>query len=188
MLRKKLRARPSPDISDTLFAKLLATALAMSVLAAAGRAVQQHSLGRGQVVVGEERVMHERKLDGVGYLLYLGVESADVGVTDVGNLLEDEIPRPRALAAVRSADRLTRPREPRHRFVSDRLPPRRSTRRPAPSSARPNITARSPSGSSSLSVATSPVRSGRRASTTLDDSLSATWSPRSQLRNQVGMR
>ena len=60
-------------------------------LAAAGRAVEQDALGRGQRVLGEELAVQVRQLDGVGDGLDLGVEPADVGVGDVGHLLEHEL-------------------------------------------------------------------------------------------------
>jgi hypothetical protein len=48
-------------------------------------------LGAGQLVLGEELLVQERQLDGVGDLLDLVVEAADVGVGDVGHLLEHEL-------------------------------------------------------------------------------------------------
>ena len=47
--------------------------------------------GRGQVVVVEECAVQVGQLDRVGDGLDLGVQSADVGVADVGDLLEDEL-------------------------------------------------------------------------------------------------
>ena len=60
-------------------------------LAAAGRAVEQDALGRRERVLGEELTVQVRQLDGVGDGLDLRVEPADVGVGDVGHLLEDEV-------------------------------------------------------------------------------------------------
>ena len=48
-------------------------------------------LGAGQLVLGEQLVVHERQLDRVGDLLDLAVEAADVVVGDVGHLLEHEL-------------------------------------------------------------------------------------------------
>ncbi len=42
-------------------------------------------------MLGEQVVVQERQLDGVGDLLDLGVETADVGVRDVGHLLEQQV-------------------------------------------------------------------------------------------------
>jgi hypothetical protein len=42
-------------------------------------------------VLGEEVLVQERQLDGVGDLLDLVVEAADVGVGDVGHLLEQQV-------------------------------------------------------------------------------------------------
>ena len=82
---------PSPILSATFWARLLATALAMSVLPQPGRAVEQDALGRRQAVLGEQLLVEERQLDGVGDLLDLVVEAADVAVGDVGHLLEQEV-------------------------------------------------------------------------------------------------
>ena len=42
-------------------------------------------------MLGEQVVVQERQLDGVGDLLDLGVETTDVGVGDVGHLLEQQV-------------------------------------------------------------------------------------------------
>ncbi len=47
--------------------------------------------GAGQLVLGEQVLVQERQLDGVGDLLDLVVEAADVGVGDVGHLLEQQV-------------------------------------------------------------------------------------------------
>ena len=47
-------------------------------LAAARRAVEQDALGSGQLVLGEQLLVEERQLDGIGDLLDLLVEAADV--------------------------------------------------------------------------------------------------------------
>ena len=60
-------------------------------LAAAGRAVEEDALGGRELVVGEEGPMEIGQLDGVHDRLDLGVEAADVGVGDVGDLFEDEL-------------------------------------------------------------------------------------------------
>ena len=60
-------------------------------LAAAGRAVQQHALGRAQRVLAVELLVQERQLDGVADLLDLPGQATDVVVADVGHLFEDQI-------------------------------------------------------------------------------------------------
>ena len=60
-------------------------------LAAARGAVEEDPLGGGQRVLGEQVAVHVGQLDGVGDGLDLCVEPADVGVGDVGHLLEDEL-------------------------------------------------------------------------------------------------
>ena len=60
-------------------------------LAAARRAVQQHTLGRPQRVLAVELLVQERQLDGVADLLDLPAQPADVVVADVGHLFENEI-------------------------------------------------------------------------------------------------
>ncbi len=59
-------------------------------LAATGGAVEQDALGRGQLVLGEQVTVQEGQLDGIGYLLDLGVEPADIFVGDVGDFLQDQ--------------------------------------------------------------------------------------------------
>ena len=48
-------------------------------------------LGAGSACSAEQVLMEERQLDGVGDLLDLIVEAADVGVGDVGHLLEHQL-------------------------------------------------------------------------------------------------
>src|SRR5690606_5236348 len=60
-------------------------------LATAGWAVQQHALRRTQLVLPEQVRVQEWKLDGVPDLLDLPVQTPDVGVVDVGDLLKDEL-------------------------------------------------------------------------------------------------
>jgi hypothetical protein len=60
-------------------------------LAASGRAVQQHALGRAELVLPEQVGVQVGKLDGVPDLLDLPAEAADLLVGDVGDLLEDEL-------------------------------------------------------------------------------------------------
>ena len=59
-------------------------------LPAAGRAVEQNPLGCRQLVLSKQLAVEIGKLDGIGDRLDLGVESADIGIGDVGHLLEDE--------------------------------------------------------------------------------------------------
>jgi len=60
-------------------------------LATAGRAVEQDTLWRAQLVLPEELGVQERQLHRVADLLDLPGEATDVVVVDVGNLLEDEL-------------------------------------------------------------------------------------------------
>ena len=60
-------------------------------LAAAGRAVQQHSLGWLQLVLGEQLLVQEGQLDSVADRLDLALQAADLGVVDLGDLFEDEL-------------------------------------------------------------------------------------------------
>jgi hypothetical protein len=60
-------------------------------LAAPGRAVEQHALGRAQLVLLEQVLVQERQLDGVADLLDLAGQAPDVAVVDVRDLLEDEL-------------------------------------------------------------------------------------------------
>ena len=60
-------------------------------LAAAGRAVEQHALGRLELVLLEEVGVEVRQLDRVADLLDLAAEAADLLVGDVGDLFEDEL-------------------------------------------------------------------------------------------------
>jgi hypothetical protein len=63
----------------------------MRVFPQPGRAVEEDALRGRQLVLGEEVLVEERQLDGVGDLLDLVVETADVVVGDVGHLLEDQL-------------------------------------------------------------------------------------------------
>src|SRR5690606_35171038 len=60
-------------------------------LAAAGRSVEQHPFGRLEAVLAVELGVAEGQLDGVTDLLDLRAEAADVGVLDVGHLLQEEV-------------------------------------------------------------------------------------------------
>ena len=60
-------------------------------LTAAGRAVEQHALGRAQRVLAVKLLVQERQFDGVADLLDLPAQAADVVVADVGNLFEHQI-------------------------------------------------------------------------------------------------
>ncbi len=82
---------PSPIVSATFLARLLATALAIRVLPHPGGPVQQDPLRRRELVLGEQVLVQERQLDGVGDLFDLVVETADVGVRDVGHLFEQQV-------------------------------------------------------------------------------------------------
>ena len=61
----------SPVTSATFLARELATALAMSVLPQPGGPVEQDALGGRELVLGEQVLVQERQLDGVGDLLDL---------------------------------------------------------------------------------------------------------------------
>ena len=60
-------------------------------LAAAGRAVEQHALGRLELVLLEQLGVQVGQLDRVADLLDLAAEPADGLVGDVGHLFEDEL-------------------------------------------------------------------------------------------------
>ena len=60
-------------------------------LAAAGRAVEQHTLRRPQLVLAEQVGVQERQLDGVPDLLDLPGQAADVAVLDVRHLLQHKV-------------------------------------------------------------------------------------------------
>ena len=60
-------------------------------LAASRRPVQQHALGRPQLVLAEQVGVQVRELHRVPDLDDLGAEAADVGIGDVGDFLEDEL-------------------------------------------------------------------------------------------------
>ena len=108
-------------------------------------------------MLGEQLLVEERRLDGVGDLLDLLVEAADVGVADVGDLFEDagsldlgagQLLQQQAGACVHQhrvagADQLA------HEHLGQ-VDPRSS-------SARPRMMARRPSSRISLTVTTSPL-------------------------------
>ena len=147
-------------------------------LAAPGRAVEQDPLGRRQLMLGEQVLVEERQLDRVGDLLDLVVEPADVGVGDVGHLLEQQVLDlgPRQLLE----QQVRRGVEAHVVAAAERVPRSASaSSQTRSSSARPTTSARTPSSITSLIVTTSPVISGSRASTTLKLSLSTTSEPRS---------
>ena len=60
-------------------------------LAAAGRAVEQHALGRLELVLLEQLGVQVGQLDRVADLLDLADQAADRRVVDVGDLLEDQL-------------------------------------------------------------------------------------------------
>ena len=91
MLRKKLRTLSLPVFCGHLLGQRVGHGLGDEGLAAPGRAVEQDALGGGQRVLDEEIAVHVRELDRVGDRLYLRVEASDVGVGDVGHLLEHEL-------------------------------------------------------------------------------------------------
>ncbi len=169
-------------------------------LAAAGRAVEQHALGRAQLVLAEQLGVQERQLHGVADLLDLPEQATDVVVVDVGHLLQHEVldlglghplvgvaglgvdqqrvaglerRRRRGRPGRGSAARPATPPAPRRRA----RPPARG-RRGRPRWARTS-TSRSPQ--------TSPMRSKSPASTTVSASLSRTvWPLRSSSVSTAG--
>ena len=60
-------------------------------LTAAGRTVEQHTLGRTQRVFAVEVLVQERQLHGIADLLDLAGQTTDIAVADVGDLLKHEI-------------------------------------------------------------------------------------------------
>ena len=125
-------------------------------LAAAGGAVQQDALRRRQLVLDEQLPVQERQLDGVGDGLDLVVEAADVGVGDVGHLLEDQLLhlRPGQLLEQQPGPGVHQRRSRRPGASRPSATSASSTTRS--SSARPTMMARMPSSSTSLRVTTSP--------------------------------
>ena len=79
------------DLVGDLLGEAVGDRLGDQRLATAGRAVEQDALRGRQAVLGEQLLVEERQLDGVGDLLDLGVEPADVGVRHVGDLLEQQV-------------------------------------------------------------------------------------------------
>ena len=79
------------DLVGDLLGERVGDGLRDQRLAAPGRPVEQDALRRRQAVLGEQLVVQERQLDRVGDRLDLGVEAADVGVRDVGHLLEQQV-------------------------------------------------------------------------------------------------
>ena len=80
-----------PVSSATFWDERVRHGLGDQGLAAPRRTVEQDALGRGQLVVLEQRAVQVGQLDRVGDGLDLLVESADVGVADVGDLFEDQL-------------------------------------------------------------------------------------------------
>jgi hypothetical protein len=100
VLVEQLRALDVEEVAGVLFlAATLGDLLGQRVghrlgdhgLAAAGRAVEQDALRRAQLVLPEEVGVQERQLDRVADRLDLGMEAADVLVSDVGHLLQHEL-------------------------------------------------------------------------------------------------
>src|SRR5262249_37006600 len=83
------------DLLAALFGDLLGEVVGDGLgdhgLAAAGRAVEQHALGRGELVLLVVVRVQIRQLDGILDGLDLLAEAADVVVADVGHFLEREI-------------------------------------------------------------------------------------------------
>ena len=83
------------DLLAALFGDLLGEVVGDGLgdhgLAAAGRAVEEHALGRGELVLFVVVGVEVRQLDGVLDGLDLVAEAADVVVADVGHFLEGEI-------------------------------------------------------------------------------------------------
>ena len=77
--------------SRTLSASDFATAFAISVLPHPGGPVEQHALGGLELVLVEQLRVEERQLHGVADGVDLALETADVLVADVGDLLQDEL-------------------------------------------------------------------------------------------------
>ena len=119
-----------------------------------------------------------RQFDRVLDLFDLVVETADVGVGDVGDLFEDELLDLGARdpldeqAGTRASTSTCSPARSLTPISGSASSAMRS------SSARPRTRARVPSSSSSLKTTTSPCASAPRASTTFSDSLSTTSWPR----------
>ena len=147
-------------------------------LAAAGRAVEQHALGRLELVLHEQLGVQVGQLDGVADRLDLAEQPTDLGVVDVRDLFEDELLdlglRAPSRRRSRSGCRAAASRR-RGSSGSSSGSARRTTRS---SSALAMTRTRSPSASSSLNITTSPTFSNSRAATTLSASLSMTSWPR----------
>ena len=158
-LRKKLfaSAASSPARGRGRLGERVGHRLGDERLAAAGRAVQQHALGRLEPVLAEQVGVQERQLDRVADRLDLRPEAADVGVVDVRDLLEHELLDLGARDALEDepAARLDGQRvaDPHRRGRPRAGPARRTTRS---SSACPTTSARSPP-SISLTVTSSPT-------------------------------
>ena len=85
-----MRVLPSGPLPD-LVGQRLGHGLRDQRLAASRRAVQQHALGRLELVLVEQLGVQERELDRVADRLDLPLETADVLVGDVRDLLQDEL-------------------------------------------------------------------------------------------------
>ena len=155
-------------------------------LAAAGRPVEQHALRRPELVLAEQLGVQERQLDGVADLLDLPEQATDVGVVDVGHLLQHEVldlglGHPLVGVARLGVDqqRVARLERESGSSVSNSGAARQTTRS---SSACPTTSARPPVPSAAPRAARRPRRRARsrRASTTVSASFSRTvWPLRS---------
>ena len=149
-------------------------------LATTRRAVEQDPLRRWEAVLGEQLLVQEGQLDGVGDLLDLLVEAADVGVGDVGHLLEQQVLdlRPRQLL-----EQQVRPCVEPHRVARTQVHAADRVSQLADAllvgvadDERPHAVLEH-----LLDLTTSPVPSGSRAEITLKLSLSTTSEPRSSV-------
>ena len=161
-------------------------------LAAPGRTVEQHTLGRPQRVLAEQILVQERQFDRVADLLDLPAEATDVVVVDVGNLFQHQVldlglgdPLERVAGFGIDQQRITGPQLARIGESGSAIvvvfgdlrtsgPASHTTRS---SSAWPTTRARSPSSRISRSVPISPTGSKLPASTTVSASLRRTVWP-----------
>ena len=81
----------SPSGRCNLLRQAVGHGLGNEGFAAARRAIEQDALGRWQTVLGKEFLIQVRKFDSVGDLLDLRIESANVGIGDIGYFLEQQI-------------------------------------------------------------------------------------------------
>ena len=115
-------------------------------LAASRGSVEQDALGRLQLVLVEELGIEEGQLDRIADRLDLTLETTDVLVGDVGDLLEDELLHLFLRAGARSPRRSARRRGPgRRREPSCRAASRRDRRRAPRRPGSPRWLGRSPS-------------------------------------------